>query len=43
MAAIEDYLDCRNQDPKPFIWTKTAGEILEKVERARSELSIPTA
>jgi transposase len=32
--AIMDYLDQHNAQPKPFIWTKSPGEILEKVARA---------
>jgi transposase len=28
---IRDYLDTNNRNPKPFVWTKTADEILEKV------------
>jgi len=28
---IRDYLDSNNQNPKPFVWTKTADEILEKL------------
>ena len=27
-----------NADPKPFIWTKSAGQILEKVARAKQAL-----
>lgn len=38
IAAIEDYLAQHNEDPKPFIWTKKAGDILEKVTRARQAL-----
>jgi transposase len=34
-AAIRDYLDQHNAQPKPFVWTKSAGEILEKVARAK--------
>jgi transposase len=29
--AIMDYLDHHNKDPKPFVWTKTADAILERV------------
>jgi hypothetical protein len=29
-----------NGDPKPFVWTKSANKILEKVERARKPLSL---
>ncbi len=32
-AAIKDYLDAHNADPKPFRWTKTADDILAAVER----------
>ena len=42
IAAIEDYIDHHNENPKPFVWTKTAVQILEKVERARAALSTPT-
>ena len=34
-TAIMDYLDQHNAQPKPFVWTKSAGEILEKVARAK--------
>lgn len=29
--AIHDYIDTHNDDPKPFVWTKTADDILESV------------
>lgn len=32
-AVVLRYLDHRNEDPRPFIWTKTAAEIIEKIER----------
>lgn len=32
-AAIRQYLAVTNQDPKPFVWTKTADEILANVAR----------
>jgi transposase len=38
IAAIHEYLARHNEDPKPFIWTKTASDILEKVTRARQAL-----
>lgn len=28
---IREYLDSNNRNPKPFVWTKTADEILEKL------------
>jgi hypothetical protein len=37
-AAIHDYLDHHNAHPKPFVWTKSAEEILAKVSRARHTL-----
>jgi transposase len=38
IAAIEAYLEANNNDPRPFIWTATAEEILEKVRRGRITL-----
>ena len=32
-TAIKSYLDITNQAPKPFVWTKTADEILASVAR----------
>ena len=37
-TAIHDYLDRRNADPKPFVWTKSAATILEKEARAKAKL-----
>jgi ribosomal protein S12 methylthiotransferase accessory factor YcaO len=37
-SAIMEYLENHNADPNPFIWTKSAGEILEKVARAKQAL-----
>ena len=37
-AAIEAYLEHHNADPKPFIWTAPATQILEKVARGRRAL-----
>lgn len=31
--AIRQYLDTYNSDPKPFIWTKTADDIMASIER----------
>ena len=31
--AIREYLDVRNKNPKPFVWTATADSILENVAR----------
>ena len=35
---IIEYIDKNNKDPEPFVWTKSADEILDKVNRARSTL-----
>ncbi len=39
IMAIGDYIDRHNQNPKPFIWTAKANDILEKVKRARRSLN----
>jgi transposase len=31
--AIRGYLDVYNRNPKPFVWTKTADQILESIKR----------
>jgi transposase len=36
--AIYGYIDHHNDNPKPFIWTASAKDILEKVKRARKTL-----
>jgi hypothetical protein len=38
IVAIGDYIDRHNENPKPFIWTAKASDILEKVTRARIAL-----
>ena len=37
--AIDEYVAHHNTNPKPFIWTKSARDILQKVIRANSRLS----
>lgn len=37
--AVTDYLKAHNENPKPFIWTATATDILAKVARARKKLN----
>lgn len=39
VTAIDGYIDHHNINPKPFIWTKSACDILQKVIRANSRLS----
>ena len=36
IGAIEEYVRVNNQNPKPFVWTKRADEILEKVGRCKA-------
>src|SRR5262249_39498137 len=38
-SAIRDYLDLHNRAPKPFIWTKTADQILESLGRFCKRIS----
>lgn len=39
IAAINHYVTHHNTQPKPFIWTKSARDILQKVIRANNRLS----
>ena len=36
--AIDAYLEHRNENPKPFVWTKSAQEILDKINRGLKTL-----
>ena len=38
VAALESYVAKHNRDPKPFIWTAKANDILAKVTRARRKV-----
>src|SRR5206468_2844121 len=38
VEAIDAYVASHNEKPKPFIWTASANDILEKVKRARKTL-----
>ena len=38
ITAIGEYIDRHNDNPKPFVWTAKASDILEKVTRARKAL-----
>ena len=38
ITAIEGYLKANNDNPKPFVWTATAEQILAKVARGRVAL-----
>lgn len=37
-ATIEDHITAHNAHPKPFVWTASASDILEKVKRGRRKL-----
>ncbi len=37
--SLEDFMDQHNDKPKPFVWTKSASTILEKVNRSKQTLS----
>ena len=39
VTAIDEYVARHSTDPKPFIWTKRARDILQKVIRANTRLS----
>jgi transposase len=39
IMAIGEYIDRHNKNPKPFIWTAKATDILEKVTRAQTALN----
>jgi putative transposase len=32
-TAIDEYIEVYNEEGKPFVWTKTADEILDKIKR----------
>lgn len=38
ITAIADYIQHNNANPKPFVWTKTADEIIAKVNRGKAIL-----
>ena len=38
ISAIDDYIAVHNQNPKPFVWTAKANDILQKVIRANHKL-----
>lgn len=42
VEAIEEWTSHWNDDPKPFVWKKTADDIIEKVRRGRAKLATQT-
>lgn len=41
--AIKLHVQQHNEDPKPFIWTASASDILAKVTRAKAALALPVS
>jgi hypothetical protein len=39
--AINDYIEHSNANPKAFVWTKSANDIILKVNRGRAALKMP--
>jgi transposase len=39
--AITDYIEHNNANPKPFVWAKSANDIILKVNRGRAALNLP--
>ncbi len=42
-SCLKQYIDTCNENPRPFVWTKSAAEILAKVDRARKALAAVSA
>jgi hypothetical protein len=38
VTAIEEYISCNNASPKPFVWTKRAEDIINKVSHCKAVL-----
>jgi transposase len=38
VSAIEEYIHCNNETPKPFVWTKRAEDIIKKVSHCKAVL-----
>ena len=36
VAAIEEYINCNNESPKPFVWTKRAEDIVNKFAHCKA-------
>ena len=37
-AAIESFIEARNRNPRPYVWTASVANILEKISRAQTAL-----
>lgn len=40
VSAIEEYIHCNNETPKPFVWTKRAEDIIKNVSHCKAVLEI---
>ena len=38
-GAIKDYIAAHNQEPRPFVWSKSADDILASIARAAERMS----
>lgn len=38
VQAIDSYIKCTNKNPRPFVWAKSADEIIQKVNRCKAIL-----
>lgn len=38
--AIYEYVEVQNEEPKPFVWVKTADQILEKIKKYCNRISV---
>ncbi len=36
--AIDEFMCDLNENPKPFIWTASVGQVIEKIELARTKM-----
>jgi transposase len=36
VAAIDEFIRLTNKNPKPFVWTKTVEDILEKIKHCKA-------
>jgi hypothetical protein len=39
IGSIQSWVDGWNQDPRPFVWSKTADEILDSISRYLQRIS----
>ena len=42
-SCLKQYIETYNENPRAFVWTKSAAQILEKVDRARKALAAASA